>query len=101
VTIIADYDARTGVERELVLRLASLLWRIGRATSIETDLLRIQAEILRDRQNARESAPQSEQVPAQRRVPLSQGRHPSARDGLTEVLVRSVGLVIWLSLHVC
>jgi hypothetical protein len=47
--IIADYDARTAVERELVLRLASLLWRLRRATAIETDLLRIQAEILRDR----------------------------------------------------
>ena len=47
--IIADYDARTAVERELVLRLASLLWRLRRATSIETDLLMIQAEILRDR----------------------------------------------------
>jgi hypothetical protein len=50
--IIADYDARTAVERELVLRLASLLWRIRRATGIETDLLRIQAEILRDRAQA-------------------------------------------------
>jgi hypothetical protein len=47
--IIADYDARTAVERELVLRLASLLWRLRRTTTIETDLLRIQAEILRDR----------------------------------------------------
>jgi len=47
--IIADYDAETAVERELVLRLASLLWRIRRATSIETSLLRTQAEILRDR----------------------------------------------------
>jgi hypothetical protein len=46
--IIADYDARTSVERELVLRLASLLWRLRRATSIETDLLRIQATIVRD-----------------------------------------------------
>jgi hypothetical protein len=46
--IIADYDAETAVERELVLRLASLLWRIRRATSIETSLLRTQAEILRD-----------------------------------------------------
>ena len=46
--VIADYDARTAVERELVLRLASLLWRLRRATSIETDLLNIQAEILRD-----------------------------------------------------
>ena len=46
--VIADYDARTAVERELVLRLASLLWRLRRATAIETDLLRFQAEILRD-----------------------------------------------------
>jgi hypothetical protein len=51
--IIADYDARTAVERELVLRLASLLWRLRRATAIETDLLRIQAEILRERRNHR------------------------------------------------
>jgi hypothetical protein len=41
--IIADYDARTAVERELVLRLASLLWRLRRATMIETELLTIQA----------------------------------------------------------
>ena len=47
--IIADYDARTAVERELVLRLASLLWRLRRATAIETDLLRIQAEIFSER----------------------------------------------------
>jgi hypothetical protein len=49
--VIADYDARTAVKRELVLRLASLLWRLRRATTIETDLIRIQAEILRDRRN--------------------------------------------------
>ena len=46
--VIADYDARTAVERELVLRLASLLWR-QRIISIETDLLKIQSEILRER----------------------------------------------------
>ena len=34
--IIADYDARTTVERELVLRLASVLWRLRRATMMET-----------------------------------------------------------------
>jgi hypothetical protein len=53
--VIADYDARPAVERELVLRLASLLWRLRRATAIETDLLRIQAEILRDRRQCRSS----------------------------------------------
>lgn len=30
--ITADYDARSAVERELVSRLASLLWRLRRAT---------------------------------------------------------------------
>jgi hypothetical protein len=49
--IIADYDADTAVERELVLRLASLLWRLRRIIAIETDLFAIQAEILRDRRN--------------------------------------------------
>jgi hypothetical protein len=47
--VIADYDARTAVERELVLRLASLLWRLRRIISIETDLLRIQSDIVRER----------------------------------------------------
>jgi hypothetical protein len=61
--IIADYDARTAVERELVLRLASLLWRIRRAASIETDLFEIQAEILRDRRHACEPVAQSERTP--------------------------------------
>ena len=43
--VTADYEAETAVERELVLRLASLLWRLRRATSIETGLLKIQGEI--------------------------------------------------------
>src|SRR5205814_2620450 len=44
--VIADYDAQSAVERELVLRLASLLWRIRRATAIETGLFDIQARHL-------------------------------------------------------
>src|ERR1700736_6762363 len=56
--VIADYDAQTAVERELVLRLASLLWRLRRATAIETDLLRIQAEILRERRDQTQRQPQ-------------------------------------------
>jgi hypothetical protein len=58
--VIADYDARTAVERELVLRLASLLWRIRRATAIETDLLQIQAEILEGRRYTLETANEAE-----------------------------------------
>jgi hypothetical protein len=48
-TIIADYHAETAVARELVLRLASLLWRLRRANAVETDLLEIQAGLLRKR----------------------------------------------------
>jgi len=44
--IIADYDAQSAVERELVLRLASLLWRLRRATTMETGLFDIQADQL-------------------------------------------------------
>src|SRR5262249_24902293 len=35
-TVISDYNAETAVERQLMLRLASVLWRLRRATSIET-----------------------------------------------------------------
>jgi hypothetical protein len=61
--VIADYDAQTAVERELVLRLASLLWRLRRATAIETDLLRIQAEILRNRRAQTRSQTQPDRPP--------------------------------------
>ena len=42
--VTTAYDAETAVERELVLRLASLLWRLRRATSVETGLLQQQYE---------------------------------------------------------
>jgi hypothetical protein len=44
--IVSEYLPQTPVERELVHRLASLFWRLRRATSIETGLLRMQGEIL-------------------------------------------------------
>jgi hypothetical protein len=54
MAIKADYDAQTAVERELVLRLASLLWRLRRATAIESGLFKIQArDLVRFRQTRR------------------------------------------------
>jgi hypothetical protein len=51
MAITADYEAQSAVERELVLRLASLLWRLRRATSIESGLFKIQArQVLQFRQ---------------------------------------------------
>src|SRR6516162_1323464 len=46
LAVTADYDAQSAVERELVLRLASLLWRLGRATAIESGLFKIQTKHL-------------------------------------------------------
>jgi hypothetical protein len=60
--IIADYDAQSAVERELVLRLASLMWRLRRATSMETGLLNIQADHLREFRQAREVHPDSREL---------------------------------------
>jgi hypothetical protein len=54
MAITADYNAQSAVEGELVLRLASLLWRLRRATAIESGLFKIQARYLlefRMRQN--------------------------------------------------
>src|SRR5262249_62182501 len=45
--ITADYDAQSAVERELVLRLASLLWRLRRATMMETGLFDLVSPPLR------------------------------------------------------
>ena len=42
--IAASFDPETAVERELILRLASLLWRLRRATSIETALFQVKIE---------------------------------------------------------
>ena len=60
--ITADYDAQSAVERELVLRLASLLWRLRRATTMETGLFEIQAGHLRDYRQSRQLLPDSRDI---------------------------------------
>jgi hypothetical protein len=60
--ITADYDAQSAVERELVLRLASVLWRLRRATTMETGLFEIQATHLHERQQSQQLFPRSQEV---------------------------------------
>jgi hypothetical protein len=43
-----DFDVQTAVERELVLRLASLLWRLRRAVTVESGLIEGQKATTRD-----------------------------------------------------
>jgi len=45
-TLIGGVDPRSVIELELVHRLASLLWRLRRASAIETGLFEIQGELL-------------------------------------------------------
>ena len=90
--IIADYDAQSAVERELVLRLASLLWRLHRATTIETGLFEIQANHLT------EVGQRSSLRPASREVVYALCRRADAVDvdpaaaGITNVSEEVVNL---------
>jgi hypothetical protein len=54
--IVSEYLPQTPVEQELVHRLASLFWRLRRATTIETGLLRMQSEIVHAFRNSRQNA---------------------------------------------
>ena len=60
--ITADYDAQSAVERELVLRLASLLWRLRRATTMETGLFEIQADHLSEFRQGRQTQQTSREI---------------------------------------
>jgi hypothetical protein len=51
--ILEEYEPRSILEHELVVHLASLLWRLRRATAIETGLFRIQNEIRREMREER------------------------------------------------
>ena len=73
--IIADYEAQSAVERELVLRLASALWRLRRATTIETGLFEIQAEHLSGFRQSRKLQSASREVVYALFRPANRGSH--------------------------
>jgi hypothetical protein len=83
--ITADYDAQSAVERELVLRLASLLWRLRRATTIETSLFEIHADQLSERPKERQIARGSREIVyALFGQPSAQPYHQSARSATAD-----------------
>src|SRR5271166_4978229 len=89
IQVLADYLPASTIERELVTRLASLLWRLRRATAIETGLLQIHAEILSTLNGARNPDPRMLTRPLRRvrsRAPRRTGiglSHPPAAIGRT------------------
>jgi hypothetical protein len=83
--IIADYDVQSAVERELVLRLASLLWRLRRATTMETGLLEIQADHLSEFRQGRQTQAKSLEIIYERsgQVASVETDHDQASDDIT------------------
>ena len=55
--VISDYAPQSASEHELVLRLVSLLWRLRRATAIESGLFELQADLLTGNKTAGECVP--------------------------------------------
>jgi hypothetical protein len=47
--LFTDYQPASATEHQLISRLASVLWRLRRATSIETGLFQIEGELMRQR----------------------------------------------------
>jgi hypothetical protein len=62
MAVTSDYDAQSAVERELVLRLASLLWRLRRATAIETGLFELQVRHLLEFRRGRDDQRKQQHV---------------------------------------
>jgi hypothetical protein len=72
--ITADYYAQSAVERDLILRLASLLWRLHRATRIEIGLFEMQAS------HVTEVKPRIQLQPASREIVYALFRPAEAVD---------------------
>jgi hypothetical protein len=87
-TLIASVDPRSVIELALVHRLASLLWRLRRASAIETGLFEIQGELLIVRRKDSSRGPSQPGAPTtptrvngHSKGPGSNGRdHPTASD---------------------
>lgn len=83
LSITSDYDAQSATERELVLRLASLLWRLRRATAIESGLFKIQARHLlqfRQRRQAHQDRQKIIEAMYQNAVTISDPVQPNTHD---------------------
>src|SRR5215472_17430377 len=77
--LIGSVDPRSVIELELVHRLASLLWRLRRASAIETGLFELQGEALPARRQDPSRAPRQPGTPGTRanghgKVPGLNGR---------------------------
>ena len=82
MSVTSGFDAPTAVERELVLRLASLFWRLRRATAIDTGLLRLQSEIIAELEQPTARQARVNQHNTKETVDYGGGTLPSYRSDL-------------------
>ena len=81
--VISNYNAESAVERELILRLASVLWRLRRASGIETALFESVTENSRKHEHrlSRESLGGAADLAQRNRLFLGAVPEPDAADG--------------------
>jgi hypothetical protein len=99
--ITADYDAQSAVEREFILWLAGLLWRLHRATTIETGLFEIQADHLTETRRTSKLKPASREVVYAlfRRAEGVDVERETAPDGMAGALPSSAPNSVELGVH--
>jgi hypothetical protein len=78
--LIGSVDPRTVTELELVHRLASLLWRLRRASAIETGLFELQGEALPGRRQDPSHGPRQPGTPTTRANGYTKGPGSNGRD---------------------
>jgi hypothetical protein len=81
-TLIGSVDPRTVIELALVHRLASLLWRLRRASAIETGLFELQGESLPAHRQDPSRGPRQPGTPPTRADGHSKGPGSNGRDDL-------------------
>ena len=90
-------QCQSAVERELVLRLASLLWRLRRATTMETGLFEIQAERLRGYRQAHQTLPHQDIIMFGRDDLDNHDLHIAAQSWLDKMPTGGIRLMVLLS----
>jgi hypothetical protein len=90
--LLTEYRVRSVIAHELVVRLASVLWRLRRATAIETGLFEMQADPLANfRQMWRQEIPEDELRDTRRsysQTPPAAQPTSRLRPGLTQSFLR-------------
>ena len=87
-SLMVEFNPRTVIDSELVARLASLLWRLRRATAIETGLFEMQADPLAAFRHSLESPSRSTSNFPQEAAPTAT-EHATAESSLDDVAATS------------